>query len=238
LARRGLPVLIFNVIDELLARNEKYAATFPGPAPLTPALHLAVVACMDSRIDVHGALGLAIGDAHVIRNAGGVVTDDVVRSLVISQRLLGTRQIILIHHTDCGMVKFTDDGLKAEIERDTGIRPPWAMEAFTDLDADVLQSIARLKASPFVPYTDMVRGFVFDIQTGLLREVRLRRVRACHQGHRARRGNPASRGAAPPGCAPRAPARRLLLPARRPCRDDVAVEGPRVPHRDGQSRRS
>jgi carbonic anhydrase len=159
------------VIDELLARNKKYAVTFPGPAPLPPALRLAVVACMDSRLDVHGALGLSIGDAHVIRNGGGVVTDDVIRSLVISQRLLGTREIILIHHTDCGMVKFTDDELKAEIERDTGIRPPWAMEAFTDLDADVVQSIARLKASPFVPYTDKVRGFVFEIETGLLREV-------------------------------------------------------------------
>lgn len=159
------------MIDELLARNEKYAATFPGPAPLLPALHLAVVACMDSRIDVHGALGLAIGDAHVIRNAGGVVTDDVIRSLVISQRLLGTREIVLIHHTDCGMVKFTDDELKDAIEHDTGIRPPWATEAFTDLDRDVRQSIARLKASPFVPYTDKTRGFVFDITTGLLREV-------------------------------------------------------------------
>jgi carbonic anhydrase len=160
------------VIDELIARNEKYAAAFPGPAPLPPALHLAVVACMDSRLDVHGALGLAIGDAHVIRNAGGVVTDDVIRSLVISQRLLGTREIILIHHTDCGMVKFTDDQLKGDIERDTGIRPPWATEAFTDLDSDVTQSIARLKASPFVPHTDNVRGFVFDVETGLLREVR------------------------------------------------------------------
>ena len=183
------------VIDELLARNEKYAATFPGPASAKPTLPLAVVACMDARIDVYSALGLAIGDAHVIRNAGGVVTDDVIRSLVISQRLLGTREIILIHHTDCGMVKFTDDGLKAEIERDTGIRPPWAMEAFTDPDADVVQSIARLKASPFVPHTDKVRGFVFDIMTGLLREVRLRRVRACHQDHRARRGFPAGRAA-------------------------------------------
>ena len=188
---------------------------------------------MDSRLDVHGALGLAIGDAHVIRNAGGVVTDDVIRSLVISQRLLGTREIMLIHHTDCGMVKFTDDQLKAEIERDTGIRPPWAMEAFTDLDADVVQSIARLMASPFVPYKDKVRGFVFDIVTGLLREVRLRRVRACHQEHRARRGNPASRAVSPPGCAPRVPARHRLLPARRSCGDDVAVAGPGVPGRGG-----
>ena len=126
---------------------------------------------MDSRLDVHGALGLGIGDAHVIRNAGGVVTDDVIRSLVISQRKLGTEEIILIHHTDCGMIKFTDDELKSDIEKDTGIRPPWATEAFTDLDADVRQSIARLKKNPFVPHTDLVRGFVFDVATGLLREV-------------------------------------------------------------------
>ena len=159
------------MIDELLSRNKKYAANFPGPVPLPPALRLAIVACMDSRLDVHGALGLAIGDAHVIRNGGGVVTDDVIRSLVISQRLLGTREIVLIHHTDCGMVKFTDDELKSAIEQDTGIRPPWATEAFTDLDSDVRQSIARLKASPFVPHTDAIRGLVFDVETGLLREV-------------------------------------------------------------------
>jgi carbonic anhydrase len=159
------------VIDELLSRNTRYAVSFPGPAPLPPALRLAIVACMDSRLDVHGALGLAIGDAHVIRNAGGAVTDDVIRSLVISQRLLGTREIVLIHHTDCGMVKFTDDELKSAIEQDTGIRPPWATEAFTDLDSDVRQSIARLKASPFVPHKDAIRGLVFDVETGLLREV-------------------------------------------------------------------
>jgi len=159
------------VIDDLLARNEKYVATFPGPAAGQPGLHLAVVACMDSRLDVHAALGLSVGDAHVIRNAGGVITDDVIRSLVISQRLLGTREIVLIHHTDCGMAKFTDDGLKAEIEKDTGIRPPWAMEAFTDPAADVLQSIARLKASPFVPFKEAIRGFIFEVDTGRLREV-------------------------------------------------------------------
>ena len=159
------------MIDELLSRNKQYATSFPGPAPLPPARKLAIVACMDSRLDVHGALGLAIGDAHVIRNGGGVVTDDVIRSLVISQRLLGTREIVLIHHTDCGMVKFTDDELKSAIEQDTGIRPPWATEAFTDLDSDVRQSIARLKASPFVPHKDAIRGFVFDVETGLLREV-------------------------------------------------------------------
>jgi carbonic anhydrase len=159
------------VIDDLLARNEKYAATFPGPASGRPELRLAVVACMDSRLDVQAALGLSAGEAHVIRNAGGVVTDDVVRSLVISQRLLGTREIVLIHHTDCGMAKFTDDGLKAEIEKDTGIRPPWAMEAFADPDADVVQSIARLKASPFIPFTGKIRGFVFEVETGRLRGV-------------------------------------------------------------------
>jgi carbonic anhydrase len=159
------------VTDELLAKNKRFAESFPGPAALRPKLRLAVVACMDSRIDVHATLGLEIGDAHVIRNGGGVVTDDVIRSLVISQRLLGTEEIILIHHTDCGMVKFTDDELKSAIEKDTGVRPPWATEAFTDLDADVRQSIGRLKKNPFVPRTDQVRGFVFDVATGLLREV-------------------------------------------------------------------
>jgi carbonic anhydrase len=159
------------VIDDLLGRNETYSAAFPGPVPGRPALRLAIVACMDARLDVQAALGLAVGDAHVIRNAGGVVTDDVVRSLVISQRLLGTREIVLVHHTDCGMVKFTDDGLKAEIEKDTGIRPPFAMEAFTDPDADVVQSIARLKASPFLPVKDSIRGFVFEVGSGRLRPV-------------------------------------------------------------------
>jgi len=160
------------VIDELLSRNKKYAAGFPGPAPLPPALRLAIVACMDSRLDVHGALGLAIGDAHVIRNAGGVVTDDVIRSLVISQRLLGTREIVLIHHTDCGMVKFTDDELKSAIEQDTGIRPSWAPETFADSAEDVRQSIARIQASPFLPKKDSVRGFVYDEKTGRLAEVK------------------------------------------------------------------
>jgi carbonic anhydrase len=159
------------MIDELLTRNKQYAQTFPGPAPVAPALHIAVVACMDSRLDVHGALGLRVGDAHVMRNAGGVVTDDMIRSLVISQRLLGTREIILIHHTDCGMLKFTEDEMKDAIEADTGLRPPWATEAFTDLDRSVRNSIARITTSPFVPHTDRIRGFVFDIGTGLLREV-------------------------------------------------------------------
>jgi carbonic anhydrase len=159
------------VTDDLLSRNKSYAEGSAGPVPLRPALRLAVVACMDSRLDVFGALGLAVGDAHVIRNAGGVVTDDVVRSLVISQRLLGTEEIILIHHTDCGMVRFTDDELKSAIEKDTGIRPPWATEAFADIDGDVRQSIARVKASPFIPHKEYVRGFVFDIATRMLREV-------------------------------------------------------------------
>jgi len=158
--------------DELLANNEAYAAAFDlADLPLPPAKKVAVVACMDARLDVHGLLGLHAGDAHVIRNAGGVVTDDEIRSLVISQRLLGTEEIILIHHTDCGMLTFTDDELKGAIEQETGIKPPWAAEAFADLDADVRQSIARIKASPFIPRKDSVRGFVYDVDTGRLREV-------------------------------------------------------------------
>jgi carbonic anhydrase len=158
--------------DELLANNESYAASFDlGDLPLPPAKKVAVVACMDARLNVYGLLGLSEGDAHVIRNAGGVVTDDEIRSLAISQRLLGTEEIVLIHHTDCGMLTFTDDGFKADIEADTGIRPSWAAEAFPDLDADVKQSIARIKASPFIPRKDSVRGFVYDVHTGKLREV-------------------------------------------------------------------
>jgi carbonic anhydrase len=160
-----------SVTDELLANNARYAESFSGPLPLPPARHLAVVACMDARIHVHTVLGLNEGDAHVIRNAGGVITEDEIRSLAISQRLLGTREIILIHHTDCGMLTFTDDDFKRSIQDETGIKPPWAAEAFTDLDTDVRQSIARIKASPFIPHTDAVRGFVFDVATGLLREV-------------------------------------------------------------------
>jgi carbonic anhydrase len=158
--------------DDLLANNEAYAASFDqGDLPLPPALKTAVVACMDARLDVHGLLGIGVGDAHVIRNAGGVVSDDAIRSLVISQRLLGTEEIILIHHTDCGMLTFHDDEFKASIEQDTGIRPSWAPEAFPDLDTDVRQSIARVKASPFIPRTDAVRGFVYEVETGKLREV-------------------------------------------------------------------
>jgi carbonic anhydrase len=160
-----------SVTDELLANNQRYAETFSGPLPMPPGRALAVIACMDARLNVYAILGLAEGEAHVIRNAGGVVTDDEIRSLAISQRLLGTREIILIHHTDCGMLTFTDDDFKASIQADTGIKPPWAAEAFGDLDGDVRQSIARIKASPFVPYTDAVRGFVFDVATGKLNEV-------------------------------------------------------------------
>jgi carbonic anhydrase len=157
--------------DELLASNDRYAETFSGPLPLPPSRGVAVIACMDARLNVYAILGLADGEAHVIRNAGGVVTDDEIRSLAISQRLLGTREIILIHHTDCGMLTFTDDDFKAAIQEETGIKPPWAAEAFSDLDTDVRQSIARIKASPFVPHTDQVRGFVFDVATGKLNEV-------------------------------------------------------------------
>jgi carbonic anhydrase len=160
-----------SVTDELLDNNQRYAQDFSGPLPLPPARGVAVVACMDARLNVYGILGLAEGDAHVIRNAGGVVTDDEIRSLAISQRLLGTREIILIHHTDCGMLTFTDDGFKASIQEETGIKPPWSAEAFADLDTDVRQSVNRIKASPFVPHTDQVRGFVFDVATGRLREV-------------------------------------------------------------------
>ena len=160
-----------SVTDELLANNQRYAETFSGPLPLPPARGLAVVACMDARLNVYAILGLAEGEAHVIRNAGGVVTDDEIRSLAISQRLLGTREIILIHHTDCGMLTFTDDDFKRAIQDDTGIKPEWAAEAFADLDEDVRQSVARIKASPFIPRKDSVRGFVYEVETGRLREV-------------------------------------------------------------------
>ncbi|SHN29136.1 beta-class carbonic anhydrase [Actinacidiphila paucisporea] len=159
-----------SVTDELLANNAAYAETFDGPLPLPPSRRLAVVACMDARLNVYAILGLKEGEAHVIRNAGGVVTSDEIRSLAISQRLLGTREIILIHHTDCGMLTFTDDGFKDAVRKDTGIRPPWAAEAFSDLDDDVRQSIARIKADPFVPHKDAIRGFVFDVATGKLNE--------------------------------------------------------------------
>jgi carbonic anhydrase len=161
-----------SVTDQLLENNARYAARFGGPLPLPPAKHVAVLACMDARLDVHDLLGLDEGDAHVIRNAGGVATDDAIRSLAISQRLLGTEEIVLIHHTDCGMLTFTDDEFKATIQQDTGIKPAWAAESFSDLDEDVRQSIARIKASPFIPHTEQVRGFVFDVANGSLTEVK------------------------------------------------------------------
>ena len=160
-----------SVTDELLRNNARYAESFTGPLPLPPAKHLAVIACMDARLDVYRILGLNEGEAHVIRNAGGVVTHDEIRSLAISQRLLGTEEIILIHHTDCGMLTFTDDEFKKSVHDDTGIKPEWAAEAFGDLEEDVRQSIARIKASPFVPRKDAIRGFVFDVATGKLNEV-------------------------------------------------------------------
>ncbi len=161
-----------SVTDELLANNQRYAESFSGPLPLPPAKHVAVLACMDARLNVYGALGLAEGEAHVIRNAGGVVTEDEIRSLTISQRLLGTREIILIHHTDCGMLTFIDDEFKAGVQAETGIKPAWAPESFSNIEADVRQSIARIKASPFIPHTDALRGFVFDVATGKLGEVK------------------------------------------------------------------
>jgi carbonic anhydrase len=160
-----------SVTDEYLENNARYAKGFSGPLPLPPSRQVAVVACMDARLNVYGILGLREGEAHVIRNAGGVVTDDEIRSLAISQRLLGTEEIILIHHTDCGMLTFTDDEFKRAVQDDTGIKPEWAVEAFPDLEEDVRQSIARIKANPFVPRKDAIRGFVFDVATGKLKEV-------------------------------------------------------------------
>jgi carbonic anhydrase len=160
-----------SVTDEYLANNARYAETFTGPLPTSPSRQVAVVACMDARLNVYAMLGLGDGEAHVISNAGGVVTDDEIRSLAISQRLLGTREIILIHHTECGMLTFTDDGFKRSIQDETGIKPTWAAESFGDIDEDVRQSIARITASPFIPHTDAVRGFVFDVATGRLNEV-------------------------------------------------------------------
>jgi carbonic anhydrase len=158
--------------DDLLTNARAYASQFDrGDLPMPPALRVAVVACMDARLNPYGLLGLNEGDAHVIRNAGGVVTEDEIRSLTISQRLLGTREIILIHHTDCGMLTFTDDDFKAQIEADTGLRPSWAAESFRDPAQDVRQSLARIQASPFIPHKDQVRGFVYSVTDGTLTEV-------------------------------------------------------------------
>ncbi|WP_440996026.1 beta-class carbonic anhydrase [Arhodomonas sp. SL1] len=161
-----------SVTDELLKANEDYASGFDeGGLPMPPSRNVAIVACMDARLDVYRLLGLGLGEAHVIRNAGGVVSDDVIRSLVISQRLLGTREIVLIHHTDCGMLTFRDDEVKAQIEADTGIRPPFSLDAFGEPEADVRQSLKRIAASPFIPHRDAVRGFVYDVNSGRLNEV-------------------------------------------------------------------
>jgi carbonic anhydrase len=161
-----------SVTEELLENNKAYAESFDkGDLPIPPAKGVAVVTCMDARLNVYGMLGLQEGDAHVISNAGGVITDDEIRSLAISQRLVGTREIILIHHTDCGMLTFSDDELKQQIQDDVGIKPHFPMESFSDLESDVRQSIARIQASPFIPHKDSVRGFVYEVETGRLREV-------------------------------------------------------------------
>jgi carbonic anhydrase len=162
-----------DVIDALLANNRAFADSLREPPALDihPSLQLAVVTCMDSRLNVFEALGLRDGEAHVLRNAGGVITDDVIRSLAVSQRRLGTREVMLIHHDDCGMQKLTDDGFRAELQETTGVAPSFAIESFTDLEADVRQSILRVRRSPFVPHRDRVRGFVYDVQSHRLREV-------------------------------------------------------------------
>jgi len=159
------------VTETYVGNNAEYAKTFSGPLPLPPSKHVAVVACMDARLDVYRVLGLNEGESHVIRNAGGVVTDDVIRSLAISQRLLGTKEIILIHHTDCGMLTFADDDFKRAIQEETGVKPPWAAEAFSDLADDVRQSLRRIENSPFVTKHVSLRGFIFDVATGRLEEV-------------------------------------------------------------------
>jgi len=160
------------VTDRLLSSNEEFAERHGhGHLDVQPSLRLAIVTCMDSRLDVFAALGLEDGQAHILRNAGGVITDDVIRSLALSQRKLGTREIVLIHHTDCGLAKVTDDGFRAELQEDTGMPPSFAIESFTDVEASVRGSIARVRSSPFLPHRDRVRGFVYDVDTGRLREV-------------------------------------------------------------------
>jgi carbonic anhydrase len=161
-----------SVIDELIAQNEEFAGSLPERhLDVRPSRELAIVTCMDSRLDVFAALGLCNGEAHVLRNAGGVITDDVIRSLAISQRLLGTREVMLIHHSDCGMQKITDDGFRADLQEETGVAPSFAIESFKDLDADVRQSILRVRRSAFLPHRDAVRGFVYDVDSHRLREV-------------------------------------------------------------------
>jgi len=158
--------------DDLLRNAEGYAKTFDrGDLPLPPATHVAILACMDARLNVYGLLGLQEGDAHVIRNAGGVVTDDEIRSLAISQRLLATKEIVLIHHTDCGMLTFNDQDFHGQLHEETGVEPGWDAETFTDLEVDVRKSIARIRDSPFIPEKGSIRGFIYDVHTGRLDEV-------------------------------------------------------------------
>jgi carbonic anhydrase len=176
-----------SVTDEFLSNNAAYASSFEGPLPLPPSKHVAVVACMDARLDVYRMLGISEGEAHVFRNAGGVITDDGIRSLAISQRLLGTKEIIVIHHTDCGMLTFTDDEFKRAIQDDTGIKPSWAPESFGDLEEEVRQSMRRIEASPFVTKHESVRGFIFDVATGKLNEVTLTAPQVGRQHDRSNR---------------------------------------------------
>ncbi len=159
------------ITDEFVEANKSYQADFDGPLPLPPARRTAVIACMDARLDPAKILGINEGDAHVIRNAGGVVTEDALRSLAISQRLLGTEEIVLLHHTDCGMITFRDDEFRQGIEAETGIRPTWSSEAFPDAAQDVKQGIKRIETNPFIPRKDNIRGFVFDVATGAINEV-------------------------------------------------------------------
>ncbi|HST55995.1 MAG TPA: carbonic anhydrase [Solirubrobacteraceae bacterium] len=161
-----------DAIDQLLANNEAFAASLPAQhLDVRPSRQLAIVTCMDSRLDVFAALGLRDGEAHILRNAGGVITDDVIRSLAVSQRRLGTREVMLIHHTNCGMQSLTDDGFRVELQQATGVAPAFAIESFTDLDADVHQSVLRVRRSAFLPHRDQVRGFVYDVDTHGLREI-------------------------------------------------------------------
>ena len=160
-----------SAIDHLIHANEAYAATFPGPRPLRPKLRMTVIACMDSRLDLFGALGLDIGDAHLIRNAGGVITDDVLRSLALSQRSMGTREVVIIHHTECGMLGLDDDEFRAELANESGQAPPWRVPGFTDLPADVRTSIAAVRECPWIPNRDDIRGFVFDVATAAIEEI-------------------------------------------------------------------
>jgi carbonic anhydrase len=160
-----------SAIDHLVHANAQYVSRFPGPRPLRPKLRLTVIACMDSRLDLFGALGLEIGDAHLIRNAGGIPTDDVLRSLALSQRALGTREVVVIHHTECGMDGFDDDAFRAELAAETGTPPPWRVDGFTDLYEDTRRSVRTVRECPWIPYRDDVRGFVFDVATAALTEV-------------------------------------------------------------------